>query len=316
MGTAINRVVNKVGEPDIVRTLASELTASDLTTLLMAAAGERASNVDGSDVLARYGSDRFSRPGTVPFRRLREIEDRFISAVPESWDWVVVSPLVPFGAHVALGEISQNWVVTTVRANEAAADPTVALALEAAERRRDSRRRQTDEPQRLATMQRIVRGQLYKSPKAFAHFSICGLVSAGRSQPREQFDTQELQRHLAIYVAALSQVAESVEIVLSIAHTRPGHNLVESVGQQWQGQADVTVREDRERLPQQRYYRRGCFKVNAVIRGETLEIADGGFTDWTERMLDDRHERLLISGAGLDRPALALSARPNGKPSA
>jgi hypothetical protein len=313
MSSAIDRVVKKVGEPDIVRTLASELTASDLTTLLMAAAVERASSVDGSDVLARYGSDRFSRPGTVPFRRLREIEDRFISAVPESWDWVVVSPLVPFGAHVALGEISQDWVVTTVRANEAAADPTVALALEAAERRRDSRRRQTDEPQRLATIQRIVRGQLYKSPRAFTHFSIFGLVSAGRSQPREQFDPHELQEQLAVYVAALSEVAESVEIVLSTADTRPAAELIESVRQQWQGRTDVTVREDRERLPHQRYYRRACFKINAVIGSETLEIADGGFTDWTERVLDDRHERLLISGAGLDRPALALNDRLNGK---
>jgi hypothetical protein len=313
MSSAIDRVVKKVGEPDIVRTLASELTASDLTTLLMAAAVERASSVDGSDVLARYGSDRFSRPGTAPFRRLREIEDRFISAVPELWDWVVVSPLVPFGAHVALGEISQDWVVTTIRANEAAADPTVALALEAAERRRDSRRRQTDEPQRLATIQRIVRGQLYKSPRAFTHFSIFGLVSAGRSQPREQFDAHELQEQLAVYVAALSEAAESVEIVLSTADTRPGGELIESVRQQWQGRMDVTVREDRERLPHQRYYRRACFKINAVIGSETLEIADGGFTDWTERVLDDRHERLLISGAGLDRPTLALSDRLNGK---
>jgi hypothetical protein len=316
MSSAIDRVVKTVGDPDIVRKLALELTASDLTTLLLAVAAERASHVNVSDVLARYRSDRFSRPGTLTFGGLREVEELFISAVPDTWVWVVPSPLVPFGAHVALGEISQDWVVTTVRANEAAADPTVALALEAAERRRDSWRRQTDEPQRLATIQRIVRGQLYKSPKAFTHFSIFGLVSAGRSRPREEFDARELQEHLAVYVAALSHVAESVEIVLSIPDTRPGRELVENVGQQWQGQADVSVEEDRERLPQQRYYWRACFKVNAVIRGETLEVADGGFTDWTERMLDDRRERLLISGAGLDRTALALSARPNGKPSA
>jgi hypothetical protein len=313
MGSAIDRVVKKVGEPDIVRKLASHLTGPDLTTLLLAVAAERASQVGVTTVLARFRSDRFSRPAPLSFNRLREVEDLFISEVPETWDWVVAAPLVPFGTHAALGAISQDWVVTTVRANEAAADPTVALALEAARRRSDSRRRQTNEPERLATIQRIVRGQLYKSPKAFTHFSIFGLISAGRSQPREQFDARELKEHLAIYVAALSQMAESVEIVVSAADTRPGRDLLDSVRQQWHGRTDATVKEDRERLPRQRYYRRACFKVNAVIRGETLEIADGGFTDWTEQMLDDQHERLLISGAGLDRPVLAVSPRQSEK---
>jgi hypothetical protein len=312
MGSAIDRVVKKVGDPDVVRKLASELTAPDFTTLMMAVAAERASHVRGSDVLARYRSDRFSRPGTVQFRLLRDIEDLFIRAVPENWDFVVPSPLVPFGTHVALGEISQDWVVTTIRPHEAAADPTVALALEAAARRRDSSARRNEEPQRLATIQRIVRAQLYQSPKSFSHFSIFALATAGRSRPREEFDPVALNEHLAICVAALSKVAESVEIILSTADTRSGRELVDAVRDRWLERPDVAVTEDPERFPRQRYYRRACFKINAVIGTETVEIGDGGFTDWTERMLDDRHERLLISGVGLDRPALVLGARSNG----
>jgi hypothetical protein len=312
MGSAIDRVVKKVGDPDVVRKLASELTAPDFTTLMMAVAAERASHVRGSDVLARYRSDRFSRPGTVQFRLLRDIEDLFIRAVPENWDFVVPSPLVPFGTHVALGEISQDWVVTTIRPHEAAADPTVALALEAAARRRDSSARRNEEPQRLATIQRIVRAQLYQSPKSFSHFSIFALATAGRSRPREEFDPVALNEHLAICVAALSEVADSVEIIVSTADTRPGRELVDSVRDRWQERPDVAVTEDPQRLLRQRYYRRACFKINAIIGTETVEIGDGGFTDWTQRMLEDRHERLLISGVGLDRPALALGVRSNG----
>jgi hypothetical protein len=275
----------------------------------MAVTRDRASRVTASNVLARYRSDRFSRPGTAPFLDLREIEDLFISAVSEVWDWVVPSPLVPFGTHVTLGDISQNWVVTTIRPSEVAADPTVALALEAATARSDSSIRRTAAAQRLATIQRVVRAQLYKSPEAFSHFTIFALASAGRSQPGEHFDVEAMDEHLAVYVAALSQVAGSVEIVLSTADTPPGRKLVDSVRHRWRGDAEVLVSEDRRRLPKQQYYRRACFKINAVIGTETLEIADGGFTDWTERLLDDRRERLLISGAGLDRPALALHPR-------
>jgi hypothetical protein len=43
--------------------------------------------------------------------------------------------------------------------------------------------------------------------------------------------------------------------------------------------------------------------VNALIDGEPAEIGDGGFTDWTARLLANQKERLLISGYGLDRLA-------------
>lgn len=267
---------------------------------------DRASRIRPPAVLARYRSDRFSRPGLVPFLHLREMEDAFIDAVPKSWDWVVPSPLVPVGTHVTLGRISQDWVLTTVRANEVAADPTVSLALEAAAARSDTSIRRTAAPQRLATIQRILRGQLYASPEAFTHFSIFALVTAGRSQPGGRSDVEALEEQLGIYANALSRFSESVEFVLSTADTSAGHRLIENVRHRWDGSKDVLVSEDRRRISEQRYYRRGCFKVNAVIGRERIEIADGGFTDWTERLLGDRHERLLISGAGLDRPALAL----------
>ncbi|MGA5759927.1 hypothetical protein [Nonomuraea bangladeshensis] len=49
------------------------------------------------------------------------------------------------------------------------------------------------------------------------------------------------------------------------------------------------------------YYSGLCFKVYA----DGMEVGDGGFTDWTARLLGNRKERLLISALGLDRLALA-----------
>jgi hypothetical protein len=63
----------------------------------------------------------------------------------------------------------------------------------------------------------------------------------------------------------------------------------------------VVVVEDNQPLGRQRYYTRACFKVNDKVGDRCFEVADGGFTDWTERLLDDRRERLLISAAGLDQ---------------
>ena len=310
----LDRIVGKLGDPDIVPKLASELTAPDLTTLLLEVAAERASRASAPGVLARYRTDRFTRPSTVPFGSLRSVEDAFIRAVPDAWKWVVPSPVVPLGAHSALGPVSQDWVVSTVRSSEVAADPTVALALEAAAGRHQTSTRRASGTARLATIQRVTRGQLYESPDAFAHFSIFAMATAGRSQAGERFDDEALGEHLGVYVDGLSGIVDRVEIVLATAETSVGRRLRDGIHERW-ASSFVTVSDDTERLGGQRYYRRACFKIHAVTPGGKVEFVDGGFTDWTERLLGDNHERLLISGAGLDRPALMLGQGRAPEPS-
>jgi hypothetical protein len=56
------------------------------------------------------------------------------------------------------------------------------------------------------------------------------------------------------------------------------------------------------------YYNEACLSISLqTAQGETLELADGGFTDWTQQLLGNRKERLLISGIGLERLAGALT---------
>ena len=52
--------------------------------------------------------------------------------------------------------------------------------------------------------------------------------------------------------------------------------------------------------PQERpYYAGGWFSID--VGG--ANVADGGFVDWTQRLLSDRKERCLISGVGIERIA-------------
>ena len=48
------------------------------------------------------------------------------------------------------------------------------------------------------------------------------------------------------------------------------------------------------------YYTGIQFKVYVTAGQKEWEIADGGFVDWTQRLLGNRKERLLISGFGLE----------------
>lgn len=49
------------------------------------------------------------------------------------------------------------------------------------------------------------------------------------------------------------------------------------------------------------YYQNFCFKIEAQNEnGETYQLADGGFTDWTQILLSDKKERILTSGIGTE----------------
>ena len=61
----------------------------------------------------------------------------------------------------------------------------------------------------------------------------------------------------------------------------------------------VHITDDPDRESGREYYT--GFAFSAWVNGANL--ADGGFTDWTQRLLADRKERLLTTGIGIDRLA-------------
>ncbi len=49
------------------------------------------------------------------------------------------------------------------------------------------------------------------------------------------------------------------------------------------------------------YYPNLCFKIVATNKdGDTFPLVDGGFTDWTQKLLQSKKEKLLVSGIGTD----------------
>jgi hypothetical protein len=61
----------------------------------------------------------------------------------------------------------------------------------------------------------------------------------------------------------------------------------------------VEFRYHLHRLEGATYYRGLCFRVDvADPTGLVLPLADGGFTDWTQRLNNNAKERLLVSGIG------------------
>ena len=112
------------------------LSGSDFTSVMLEVARRRAARETPASVRRRYASDRFTQPGRTPWRSIRQAEDALLGCLPPDVEMLTLAPVVPLGTHSALATVSQHKVLSTIRACEVAADPTNALALEAAGRRR------------------------------------------------------------------------------------------------------------------------------------------------------------------------------------
>jgi hypothetical protein len=216
---------------------------------------------------------------------------------------VTLAPLVPLGTHSALATVSQHKVVTAIRACEVAADPTNALALEAAVRRAGQPR----ETVRLAALQRVVRAQRFPAGWS-AHFGLFATVTAGRDQGSRRFEQAAIAEQLRFAVTAL-RAAGVARVQVALTPLSDAGERIATATAAALATEPTEIITDHDRAGGRGYYRDLCFKVNALVDGTPAEIGDGGFTDWTARLLANGKERLLITGYGTDRLAAVADAR-------
>ena len=293
---AVDRVAREIGGIELVERLAA-LSGSDFTTVMLEVVRRRAARETPASVLRRYRHDRFVRPGGTPWAPARRAEDALLGCLPPETEVIPLAPLVPLGTHSALAPVSQHKIVTTVRACEVAADPTNALALEAAARRAG----QPEETVRLAAVQRVVRAQRFPAGWA-AHFGLFATVTAGRDRGSRRFEQAAVAGQLRFAAAALRAAGvDRVQVALTPLSEAGERIAAAATAALAGGPAEIIT--DHDRAGGRGYYRDLCFKVNALADGGPEEIGDGGFTDWTARLLANEKERLLIAGYGTDRLA-------------
>jgi hypothetical protein len=310
---ALRRIVSS-SRVELVDALADELAGADLTTVLLEVMRRRASRVSPADLMRRYGADRFVVPAALSHEVLLHAEHSALGALPVTFERIVLAPLVPLGTHMALGAVHQNRVVSTVRGSEVAADPTTGLALEAARRRRlllgsDAK---SAERVRLAATQRVVRGQRFEDPAAHAHFTLLGLVTAGRDTGNDAFERESAAEHINIAVEAITRAGARPVRVEVTQFRAGGSQLLRALIDELSLPSDVPVIERPDRIAGRGYYSGLCFKAFATLGDRELELADGGHVDWTERLVESRKERIMISGMSMDRLALATNAIGGG----
>ncbi len=199
--------------------------------------------------------------------------------------------------------------MATARNTEVISDSTNVLTLECAVRRRKLLRTspKSTVSLHLAASHRLLRAQHYKNPAAMSHFSAFTLCSAGRDQGNLRFEISTLGLHIRFYLKSLRAfLGPNIPLQLSVTDFRanPRYSLLESqllspVRSEFGG---VDCLFDDQRTRGKGYYLDLCFHIHATSpSGQRLELVDGGVVDWTQRLLSNAKERLVISGIGSER---------------
>jgi hypothetical protein len=231
-------------------------------------------------------------PSAVDARLMLEF-DRAAFETAREFEAVDLSPVSPLGVNRVLGGVGQNNILSAIRNVEVLADSTTALALECARRRKDAARRGDPAPVRLAASARLLRLQPLDRPEYSTHFRVFALVTAGRDP--------SLEEHLRFYLRLFRTLDEQgfsfAEPLVEITDLGAGlPPPFEPLAREF---PEASFRSDPGRTQGRGYYVGTCLRISPLAPdGQRYPIVDGGYTNWTARLLANRKERLLTSGVG------------------
>jgi len=299
-GSHLARIARTVGADGELFARLAALQAADLRAAFLDVAARRAARLRPADVLKRYETVGTVQPSSADPAAQRRFECSAMELLPDGFVELLLAPHAPLGASSVLGGFSQDRILTTIADTEVVSDSTNVLALECARRRRDPRARRESEPTRLAAVHQLLR------PHDGAHFRLVALCTAGRDRGSFAMQTQALREHLEWHVAVITRHAPALALDVRVTNLSNGsrrpvldEQLLQPLRAAWPA---IDVDFDDERQAGRTYYTDVCFAVHAVEPdGSRSFLSDGGFTDWTARLLADGKERVLISGLGSER---------------
>ncbi len=309
MRKIIRRIEQEIGVPNLSDILVEDIKPTDLQSLLLKVYQRRVERRSPSDVFSDYISNSFTAPSRCDPALLLEWDRIAFSHLPNEFSAIELSPVSPLGSVSRIAPISQDWLLTTIRNMEVVADPTNILALECALRRKELTQSEPTNvtPVHIACSHRAVRAQRYRSSSALQHFRLFSLCSAGRTTGNFRFEIQAITKHIRFYLESIRDfLGLDVPLRVVIIDLSPDSHddatfsaLLENLKNEFD---DVEIDFEKATTRETEYYREVRFQVHASpARGRELELVDGGDTNWTQKLLNNAKERLVISGIGSER---------------
>lgn len=295
----IENVLEKAGNKNLINELTTRLSQSEITTLLLALSKEITNKNTPNEILSKYESNRFVKPSELNPIKIKQIEILMLETAEASgFSPVLLSPASLLGSCSIISKVDQNNVISATRGLELISDSTNMLAIYLANGIKNKTIDNTKIPVHLSATCRVTRGQMFKSNAFVPHFSLFTIISSGKDTGSYGFEKDAIARHMEFYIRYFGEkLGHKLTVSLNI---RNGYTdkmgFIDRIHchlREIYPHIDFMVnREETENS----YYQGINFKISV----NDVEIVDGGFVDWTQKLLGNKKERLLTSGAGVD----------------
>ena len=296
MAEFIDKILAKVDKENLLESLGSRLPGSEFNSLLLEVFKNRAATITPAGLLHAFENNRFVSVSDVDVIAAKELELQWLKeSLRDGFKPVTLSPLTPLGTCSSMATVHQHKVVSALRGTEVVADATNVLALVLASDFKNDIRHEVI--QRYCTVHRHVRSQHFDNPAFSAHFSIFCLASGGFDRGNFSFEFSELKQALSVLLRLLTS---------SIPGCLPEiHFYVKTDSNSFQEKlnrlaSDLGQPFEIKFQPDNSYYETLQFKIFLRKDQTMIDMADGGFVNWTQQLLGNQKHRMLIAGVGID----------------
>jgi len=300
MSNISNLFAAKMGYTNLFEELSEKIPASELNTLLLELFRTRAKKVKPVELLRQFEKNRFASPSEVDTINFKEFELRCLKlAKNKGFVPITLSPLAPFGTCSAVAFVDQNNIVTALRGTEVVSDATNVFALLMA---KELKKTKDNEPLKYAATHRHVRSQALSNPAFTAHFGIFCLATGGVDTGSFSFELDQLLDHVTIHLAVYSNEFDlsKERLLLKIFLKEKNEIFQQKLKDRMKNMNDSMVIQIERQVNPGDYYKLVQFKFFLVRNGQEINLSDGGFVDWTQKLIPNKKHRLVISGIGTE----------------
>ena len=291
-------IAEKRGYTHLLNELTENITGSGLNTLLLEIFRKRIKKLGPAEILKQFEKNRFVAPSTVDTIDFKEFELRCLKlARDNAFLPITLSPLTVLGACSAVGFVDQNNVMTALRGTEVVADATNVFALLIAQ---EFKKKKNSTPIKYATVHRHVRSQSFSNPAFTPHFSIFCLATGGIDTGNFSFEVTQILEHISTHLAIFSNEFGSQNFILKIFLKEKNEIFHKKLGDQLEKLRDTLAIKIEQELNPGHYYNLVQFKFFMMHQGKEFNLSDGGFVDWTQKLIPNKKHRLMISGIGTE----------------
>ncbi|MBO1511060.1 hypothetical protein [Metabacillus bambusae] len=299
---AIQRILEDIGIGNLMEILGSKIPYSDLNTLLLEVFRKRTNDISPSELLKKYSMNRFVHPADIDPIWLRQLEiDLLMIARSSLYTPIQISPVSPLGSCSVVATADQNKVISALRGTEVVSDATNLLALHICDLIKKGKMNHDSDLIRFCTSHRHIRAQKFDKPGLVPHFNIFCMVSSGRDKGGYSFEKQAFLEHIDVYRKIFKTVFNT-DITVKINASR-GYNdsegLIQKLSEHINEKSDVSLLKNKV-VRDNLYYQGLHFTIIMKLNEQEINIGDGGIVDWSQKLLGNRKERMIISGIGLD----------------